>query len=730
MSRLNRRTLLHSLAAGSLCGAFFREAAPQSPQSPQPKWSDEIARLILAYLESLARPDGGYGWEDQPDSHLTPTVAVVVCYKHLGREVPNKKTVAQFIRTHHPITGENAEAGRHAAELRSLVFEQIIGLQALSEDTSDFHAQVRSWTKPSLYPEMYEPRRYPLFQQETLAVIGRRVLGLPVNDISPELIAYFDSRRRPNGSFNNTPADDGTDGHVTNTYRGLLTLNALGRLDEKKQETTQWLRACQLPNGAFTWQPNAQIGGIDDVAYTADALASLRLLDAVPADRAKCLDYLCSLWNADGGFGDRPGLPSSPSATARALEAFMALGERPRGPRRPAIIPKRLPSGLKPFTIQIEAQGNGSPIEAVELARALRIHLWGAKNSAPGWIERAQAVANERKVPVLFFVSNEEYGTFVEVPGLGIYSHTSDPIWPAGADPGPSYANKGPVPWPEFRDKRIAAIEKVGGRMTWQINDNEEWSRVQIDDGLERGCGYSAIATFHHSQNFAYMLPFLFRYRHLIPFISLQDAHGNEAWWWADELTGYRTIFLATGPTWDGWLKALKENWVVAVRHDFLTRYRTRLLGGAPGVQDFVREREAEWKWWGENPEDLQRPWASVVALTPRDEFEVGRPEQGIAIRVRCWWEGRMQRQKPIVELVSLTVDGQAVTPELVQRHGTAAAKKGTKSAKAAKADGPLVDVYYIHRIAAPSHGKHVAIAVVRKIETNQQREVRVEFSV
>ncbi len=727
---MNRRTMLQSLAAGSLCGAFSRKAAPQSLQPPQPTWPENIARPILAYLESLARPDGGYGWGDQPDSHLTPTVAVVVCYTQLGREVPNKKIVAQFIRTHHPITGENAEAGRHAAELRSLIFEQIIGLLSLGEDVSDFHAQVRSWTKPSVYPEMYEPRRYPLFQQETLAVICRWVLGLPMDDVSPDLVAYFDSRRRPNGSFNNTPASDGTDGHVTNTHRGLVTLKALGRLEEKKRETIEWIRDCQLPNGGFTWQPNAEIGGIDDVAYTADALEALRLLDAAPADSAKCLDYVRSLWNADGGFGDRPGLASRPESTARALAAFNALQATPRSKRRPAILPKPLPSGLKPFTIQIEAQGNGSPIEAVELARALRIHLWGAKNAVPGWIERAQAIAGERKVPVQFFVSNEEYGTFIEVPGLGIYSHTSDPIWPAGADPGPSYANKGPVPWPEFRDRRIASIEKVGGRMTWQINDNEEWSRVQIDDGLERGCGYSAIATFHHSQNFAYMLPFLFRYRHLIPFISLQDAHGNEAWWWADELTGYRTIFLAAEPTWNNWLRALKENWVVAVRHDSLTRYRTRLLGGASGVQDFVREHEAEWKWWGENPEDLQRPWASVAALTPRDAFEVGRPEQGVAIRVRCWWEGRMQRQKPVVELVSLTVDGQAVTPEPVQRHGAAAAKKDAKSSKAAKAAGPLVDCYHIYRIAAPAPGKHVAAAVVRKIETNQQREIKVEFTV
>src|SRR5581483_9007644 len=106
------------------------------------------------------------------------------------------------------------------------------------------------------------------------------------------------------------------------------------------------------------------------------------------------------------------------------------------------------------FTIQIEAHGQGSPAEAVDLAHGLRIHLWGAKNAKPGWIARAQALADRQKVQVLFFVANEEYGTWVRVPGLGTYSHTSDLIAPAGVDFGA--AVRGPaVDWPAFRDRRL-----------------------------------------------------------------------------------------------------------------------------------------------------------------------------------------------------------------------------------------------------------------------------------
>jgi len=51
---------------------------------------------------------------------------------------------------------------------------------------------------------------------------------------------------------------------------------------------------------------------------------------------------------------------------------------------------------LRVYTIQIESHGKGSPAEAADLARALKIHLWGAKNATPAWLTRAQAEAELR----------------------------------------------------------------------------------------------------------------------------------------------------------------------------------------------------------------------------------------------------------------------------------------------------------------------------------------------
>jgi hypothetical protein len=672
------------------------------------EWREEVTR----YLERLARPDGGYAWEDQEGSHLSPTFAVIGCFRLLKHDPPDRSRLAEFVRTHHPSRWKKLEQ-----EHREFEFQQIQGLTWLGEDASSFREQVLGWKAPQPYLRQYEQHAYPVFRFQLTAFTCRALLGLPLDDLAPRFVAYLDERRRANGSFNNTPAADGGDGHVMNTWWGLQALRVLGRADEKKAEAVAWLRACQLPGGGFTYQPGAEIAGVDDVAYTWAAARALRLLGAAPADRDRCVRYLTSLWNADGGFGDRPGWASNPMATYYALDALDALSvldsiaiERKTATARRATIPP----DLKAFTIQIEAHGKGSPAEAVDLAGSLRIHLWGAKNARPEWIARAQAIADRRGVPVKFFVADEEYGTWVDVPGLGTYSHTSDIVAPAGVDRGPSLANKGVVSWPEFRERRLAPLQKAGGRLVWQFGENEELVRIYLDDSVERG-GYAAISTFHFGNpDFTNTEPFLNRYRGLIPFVALQDAHGNEPWWFADMTTGFRTVFLASEPSWEGWLDALRHNWVVAVRRDAVSGFRTVTHGGAPEVVDFVLRHDRDWRWW-DNPE-IARPLVSIVAVTPADEFEAARPDRGVTIRVRCAWENTAQGQprQPIAELVKLVVDGSDASPTLV--------------AKTRPAGAGLEDHYHQLHLAGPAPGKHTATAVVRTLATGAETSRTIEF--
>jgi hypothetical protein len=709
VSGISRRAMLKTVAVTGLAASLAPAALGQAAAT-----GDGRARLV-AYLESLRRPDGGYAYDDLVESHLTPTFAVIGCYQVLGQDPPDKRKLVEFVRTHHPAQLRKQEQEHHDFEV-----QQIQSLLWLGEDVSSFQAQVRGWKVPYQYLPQYEKNRCPIFRSEMASFTCRKLLGLPLSDLSPAYLDYFNARRRANGSFNNTPAEDGSDGNILNTLWGLQALAALGRLEEKKKETIEWLQACQLPGGGFTHQPKPEFAGVDDAAYTWAAVKALKLLGATPLNAGGCVQYLHSLANEDFGFGDRSGWAANPVATFYALEALQVQNAAGSPPARKSPIANRKsvpPAELKAFTIQIESHGTGSPTEAVDLARSLRIHLWGAKNAKPGWLAKAQALADEQKVPVTFFTADEEYGTWVSVAGMGTYSHTSDMIAPPRGDIGPSMANKGVVTWSQFREQRLVPLQKGGGHLIWQFGPNEELTRLYLDDSIQRG-GYAAISTFHFGNpDFTNTEPFLNRYRGQIPYVGLQDAHGGEPWWFSDMTTGFRTVFLATEPTWAGWQNALKNNWVLAVRHDAVSSYKTWLHGGAKEVIDAIRKRENDWRWW-DNPQ-IQRPMVSLVALKPEDEFEAGRPEKGVLLRVRCARENTTQGvpKRPLAELVKLVVDGKEVATTLLERKGG--------QGKQAQA---ITDYQHQYHMPSPGAGKHTATVTVRVVDTKAEVSRSIEF--
>ena len=135
---------------------------------------------------------------------------------------------------------------------------------------------------------------------------------------------------------------------------------------------------------------------------------------------------------------------------------------------------------------------------------------------------------------------------------------------------------------------------------------------------------------------------------------------------------------------------------------------------GSDEVAQFVRAREVAWRWW-ENP-SIARPMVSVVPIRPADVFEAGRPEQGLALRIRCAWENTAQGQpkEPLAELVRLTVAGREVAPELVSRK---------------RANGQVEEHYHRWLLNGPVPGLHTTTAWVRVPATGMASKQTVEFS-
>jgi prenyltransferase beta subunit len=659
---------------------------------------------LLKYINSkLLKSDGGYGWEDQPDSHSTVCFAVTGTLFDINELPGNKVQLAEFIKTHHPQRGPNKEAGPSGSDLRNLTYEQIHAILWLGGDISSFSAMVSGWKSQAGLLANYEDHKYPVMYQESMIPICQKLVNVSLTN-QAEYIAYYQSHRRANGSFNNSPATAGGDGNILNTYWSLYAMEALGTSKTQTAETIEWLQNCQLKNGGFTHQPSPQIGVNDDVIYTWAGIKALQLLGVKPKNVQAAIGYLIALHNADGGFGDRPGLHSTPIATYYAIDAlkildgFKALDK--------VAMPKPLPvsnpdfTGYKVYTVQFQGQGGGSPLEAVMLADSLKIQLWGAKYPAKGWVEEAQKIADEKKVAVTFFLADEPHDNDVTVDGMGSFNHVLDYIAPA-KDP-IHYSDN--ATYDELKKTTLKQLKDVNGGLLLQVSNNEPLARLLIDESINSNLGYLGISTVHFGQNFAFWLPYLNEYRYRLPLVTLQDAHGIEAWWWADELTNHRTLFIAKKPTYEAMIQALKSNWVVGVRHDSVSNFKTRMLGGTEAARKFITSKESAWKWWGA-PDKLIRPQVTITVIDKDDKYEAGKPESGLNIRVRCRWNSVREALKTqAVTLQELKLDGQIV-----------AAKDTVIKNKR----GLIADAYYLYIWGTPAKGKHQIEATIKNLITN-----------
>jgi len=690
---------------------FTRANAQQLPENQ-----------LISYLESLAKSDGGYGWEDQPDSHLTPAFAVVGTLYNLGRLPGNKEGLIEFIRTHHPQKGPNKEAGPSGTELRNLVYQQIQGILWLGGDPSSFGTEVLAWKSQAGKLANYEKKGYPVLMQELMTPICRGLLNLPSSDVKLEFESLLNSRKRENGSYNNAPSAEGGDGNILNTWWSLYALHQSGSFNQASPAVVAWINKCQLGNGGFTHQPEPEIGRNDEVAYTWAAVKSLDLFSAKPQDSMACIQYLLSLRNSDGGFGNRPGFPSTPMATFYAVDALKTLNALTALQEAQIVThpPKKETdfSGYNIYTVQFQAGGSGSPQEAVMLADSLGIHLWGAKNAGAGWIETAQKIADGKGVNVTFFQSDESHERNAYVPGMGTFGHILDYIAPAGDGMVPfkkttsqndfrksAIGLKESSTWAELRETAILPLAKNHGGFVLQVSNNEPLSRILLDESVNNG-GYLAISTVHFGQNFLFWLPHLNQYRYQLPFIAMQDFHGIESWWWGNDLVSYRTLFLAKKTDVSELYTALRNNWVVALRHDSNSGYKTRMLGGTADARAFIQSRQKEWQWWNDKTQEMNHPWAAITVVTPTDTLEAGRPDQGINIRIRCWWKGvRQTIKEPLVTLEQLTINNIPVprdSVKLVERKN--------------------VDSYYLYSLPNQGKGEHHIKVTLRHLKTNEVR--------
>jgi len=423
---------------------------------------------------------------------------------------------------------------------------------------------------------------------------------------------YIYRRQAANGGFVNLYeagelADD--DAHLVVTHHAVMTLKRLKQAMANRETCIAWIRSCQDASGGFRWSPTREDhSNKPDVWYTWAAVRALDGLGSAPADAKGCIQWLNSLQNADGGFGDRPGWNSRIYSTYYAVGALHVLaGDVRDGIARKTVsrIETVIPEGkYRIFQAHLKspAVSNESQAEMVEEVRAMRLHLVGAKtddvNDARSYVEK-----HGYELDVLACPENYAH----KMLWIGGYpaDHISNWFIPPGMSEqqrarflSADEAGKRQLPWSAFKREVISPMLEMGTLFYPELDYSMVNAYMAYDDGLDGQPGFNAFiaALGWPAWDWVRHFPYRERWVGKLPALADGDAHGDIAEW-KNRLGKQRILYFAQGHDLAHFLDALKDGRSVCVIRDERTSSKV-VYYGSPAAVDYAKNHRARWQWW------------------------------------------------------------------------------------------------------------------------------------
>ena len=425
-----------------------------------------------------------------------------------------------------------------------------------------------------------------------------------------ELEKFILARETPGGGFvdlrgeGHCPVD--REAHVAQTYHAIFSLQILGSKFSNPGKWIQFLQSCQMPNGGFRWNPGESApGNFVDVYYTWAAVSTLERLDAKPGDAGKCAQWLQSLQNPDGGFGDKPGWRSRLYSTYYAVEALAKLGNTTGAPN---LLKKEAPPSPDqiPESYQVyQALMKVPVVEPGDLPglQARGLDLLGLKSYDFGKAAELQVAAKKMDPPMEVVLCPEAYPHRTVWVGGAKFHHIANPtlnpawrerersIWDTS-----NVAGKATLPWMEYQRQVIRPLRQMGGLVYPEQDFEMEFALAAYDEGVHSNQGYNGVlAGFNWApRDFVRVFPWRERYVDKLVPVADVDAHGDLKKW-SPQLDHCRMLFLADEPGYGEFLDAGKAGRIVCA---VLGEDGKVALYGSPETVAEMRKREAEWKWW------------------------------------------------------------------------------------------------------------------------------------
>ena len=430
-----------------------------------------------------------------------------------------------------------------------------------------------------------------------------------------EVVDYVLAHQQRSGGFvgGDTKNLEKRSPHVVWTFYGVMTAGELESGIVRKAECIDWLKSCQTQSGGFRWSPDETVhANYEDVRYTWAAVNALKSLGAEPLDLVGCVDWLNSLQNSDGGFGDKPGWRSRLYSTYYAVDALETL----TGDARSAIRPKEVVAGPwesipegKYRIFQAHSKSPPGGPEMVDAICEMGVDLVGVK-AYPHELMEAFTYAKQRGLPVTLLSNPEFYPHRLRflngVSGSHVANFMISPDLSASSRAVYEAANRAGqrnLTWPQYQKQVIAPMLRIG-TLFWPEWDagNGQWglldAYLMYDDSLFEQPGYNAVhaASKLTGQDRIRLYPWRERYLGLLPFIADCDAHGDIKAY-APALKLYRNVYLAKGNGFEDYLDASINGRSVCVLRtedepSAVTYY------GATATVAYLKRHLHDWKWW------------------------------------------------------------------------------------------------------------------------------------
>ncbi len=267
----------------------------------------------LEWLLNWTPNQGGFGGFPGDDASLRETFDAVYALSLSGRPIPHRQEILNFVSSYrnpdggYGLTGSNVESTFRAVTIYSLLGEPfpnasqtIAFLQSLQQTDGGFIK--RPGASPSYVISTYR------------AVAALNLLNATPSNVLGA-IAFLQSNQNSDGGFggfNNDPVRGRDTSDVSSTYRAVRALALLNATPTDINGAISFLQGSQNPDGGFKrssydfTRPN----NISGAVYTYSAVRALLLLGSKPLNISGLYDYIVSLRNIDGGFGEHDGFTS------------------------------------------------------------------------------------------------------------------------------------------------------------------------------------------------------------------------------------------------------------------------------------------------------------------------------------------------------------------------------------------------------------------------------------